>query len=128
MYTLLSLLKADNWSIIYVSGKNNKILPIPETMQGISIIVESKEERNKVNNSCSTHPMSYHLCNKRACPTKNEPQQGISYLKREREGYEIKRRAGRRVSRQAYLRVMLGLKEIEREKDCRDEESERDRW
>jgi hypothetical protein len=27
-----------------VSGKNNKILPIPETMQGISTNVESKEE------------------------------------------------------------------------------------
>jgi hypothetical protein len=25
-------------------------------------------------------------CIKRACPTKNEPQQGISYLEREREG------------------------------------------
>jgi hypothetical protein len=25
------------------------------------------------------------LCYKRACPTKNEPQQGISYLERERE-------------------------------------------
>jgi hypothetical protein len=30
-----------------VSGKNNKILPIPETMQGISTSAESKEERNK---------------------------------------------------------------------------------
>ncbi len=45
------------------------------------------------------------LYNKRACPTKNEPQQGISYLKREIEGCEIKIRAGRRVSRQAYLRL-----------------------
>jgi hypothetical protein len=27
------------------------------------------------------------LYNKRACPTKNEPQQGISYLEREREGW-----------------------------------------
>jgi hypothetical protein len=26
------------------------------------------------------------LYNKRVCPTKNEPQQGISYLEREREG------------------------------------------
>ncbi len=26
------------------------------------------------------------LYNKRACPTKKEPQQGISYLEREREG------------------------------------------
>jgi hypothetical protein len=30
-----------------VSGKNNKILPIPETMQGISTSAESKEERSK---------------------------------------------------------------------------------
>jgi hypothetical protein len=34
-------------SNVYVSGKNNKILPIPETMQGISTSVESKEERSK---------------------------------------------------------------------------------
>jgi hypothetical protein len=27
--------------------KNNKILPIPETMQGISTSAESKEERSK---------------------------------------------------------------------------------
>jgi hypothetical protein len=31
----------------YVSGKNNKILPIPETMQGISTNADSKEERSK---------------------------------------------------------------------------------
>jgi hypothetical protein len=30
-----------------VSGKHNKILPIPETMQGISTTAESKEERSK---------------------------------------------------------------------------------
>jgi hypothetical protein len=30
-----------------VSGKNNKILPIPETMQGISTSAESKEKRSK---------------------------------------------------------------------------------
>jgi hypothetical protein len=30
-----------------VSGKNNKILPIPETMQGISTSAESKEERSQ---------------------------------------------------------------------------------
>jgi hypothetical protein len=30
-----------------VSGKNNKILPFPETMQGISTSAESKEERSK---------------------------------------------------------------------------------
>ena len=34
-------------SNVYVSGKNNKILPIPETMQGISTSAESKEERSK---------------------------------------------------------------------------------
>jgi hypothetical protein len=32
---------------VYVSGKNNKILPIPETMLGISTSAESKEERSK---------------------------------------------------------------------------------
>jgi hypothetical protein len=38
------------------------------------------------------------LSNKRACPSKNEPQQqGISYLEREREGV-------RERGRQAYLR------------------------
>ena len=34
-------------SNVYVSGKNKKILPIPETMQGISTSAESKEERSK---------------------------------------------------------------------------------
>jgi hypothetical protein len=31
--------------------KNNKILPIPKTMQGISTSAESKEERCKKNNN-----------------------------------------------------------------------------
>jgi hypothetical protein len=30
---------------VYVSGKNNKILPIPETMQGISTRAESKRKK-----------------------------------------------------------------------------------
>ncbi len=30
-----------------MSGKNNKIVPIPETTQGISTSAESKEERSK---------------------------------------------------------------------------------
>jgi hypothetical protein len=30
--------------------------------------------------------------NKRVCPTKNEPQQGISYLERAREGGERERK------------------------------------
>jgi hypothetical protein len=38
---------AANRSNVYVSGKNNKILPIPETMQGISTSAESMEERSK---------------------------------------------------------------------------------
>ncbi len=38
---------AANRSNVYVSGKNNKIRPIPETMQGISTSAESKEERSK---------------------------------------------------------------------------------
>jgi hypothetical protein len=29
---------------------------------------------------------SHNLYNKRACPTKNKPQQGISFLEREKEG------------------------------------------
>jgi hypothetical protein len=46
------------------------------------------------------------LYNKRACPTKNEPQQGISYLERERAGVRDREGlAGRQVSRQAYLRL-----------------------
>ena len=32
-------------SNVYVSGKNNKILPIPETMQGISTSAESKRKK-----------------------------------------------------------------------------------
>jgi hypothetical protein len=44
-----------------------------------------------------------HLYNKRARPTKNEPEQVISYLEREREGCE-RERVGEQASRQAYLR------------------------
>ncbi len=40
---------AANRSNVYVSGKNNKILPFPETMHGISTSMESKEERSKKN-------------------------------------------------------------------------------
>jgi len=36
-----------NRSNVYVSGKNDKILLIPETMQSISTIAESKAERSK---------------------------------------------------------------------------------
>jgi hypothetical protein len=52
-------------------------------------------------NNCSS------LYNKRVCPTKNEPQQGISYLERAREGGERERERGVvvRVSRQSYLRL-----------------------
>ena len=32
-----------------MSGKNKKILPVPETMQGISTSEESKAERSKKN-------------------------------------------------------------------------------
>jgi hypothetical protein len=46
------------------------------------------------------------LYNKRACPTINEPQQGISYLEREKAGVrEREGLAGRQVGRQAYLRL-----------------------
>ncbi len=45
------------------------------------------------------------LYNKRQCPSKNEPQQGISYLEREGEGMrERGGQAGEQVSRQAFLR------------------------
>jgi hypothetical protein len=36
-----------NRSNVYMSGKNNKILPIPETIQCISTSTESKEKRSK---------------------------------------------------------------------------------
>jgi hypothetical protein len=39
--------------------------------------------------------LNTYLYNKRACPTKNEPQQEISYLEREREGGERERGVGR---------------------------------
>jgi hypothetical protein len=38
------------------------------------------------------------LYNKRVRPTKNEPQQGISYLEREREGEQVSRQAFPRFS------------------------------
>jgi hypothetical protein len=40
-----------------------------------------------------------YLYNKRVRPTKNKPEQGISYLKRAREGVERERGVGGRVSR-----------------------------
>jgi hypothetical protein len=36
---------AANRSNVYVSGKNNKILPIPETTQGISTSAESQKRK-----------------------------------------------------------------------------------
>jgi hypothetical protein len=38
--------------------------------------------------------MNSFLYNKIVCPTKNEPQQGISYLEREREGVRERGVAG----------------------------------
>ncbi len=38
---------AANRSNVYVSGKNHKILPIPDTMQGESTSTESKKIRRK---------------------------------------------------------------------------------
>ena len=43
---------AANRSNVNVSGNNNKILPIPETIQGISTSVDSKEERSKKKKKC----------------------------------------------------------------------------
>jgi hypothetical protein len=71
-----------------------------------------------------------YLYNKRVCPIKNEPQQGISYLEREREGVGGRegwegvrdRGVGGWVGQQAgILKVYLGLGEIER----RDRDTER---
>jgi hypothetical protein len=45
-YTCVHAKAAANRSNVYVMGKNNKILPIPETMQGISTSEESKKEEN----------------------------------------------------------------------------------
>jgi hypothetical protein len=36
---------AANTSYMFVNGKNNKILPIPETMQGISTSADSKGKK-----------------------------------------------------------------------------------
>jgi len=44
--------------------KNNKMLPIPETMQGISTRAESKEERSKKKTKKTNHfliPMPTHF-------------------------------------------------------------------
>jgi hypothetical protein len=68
--------------------------------------LQSLIEKNKCNNKKNKKSFNIHLLyNKRACPTKNEPQQGISYLKRAREGGEKKREVGGRVSSQSYLRL-----------------------
>jgi hypothetical protein len=59
--------------------------------------------------------IGFYLYNKRACPTKNEPQQGISYLERERAGErEREGLAGWQAGQQAGIfKVMLGLGVIE---------------
>jgi hypothetical protein len=70
-----------------------------------------------LNISClklSIHFCWVYLYNKRVCPTKNEPQQGISYLERARERGERERGVGGQVSRQSYLG--LGLGETERQR------------
>jgi len=63
------------------------------------------------------------LYNKRQCPSKNEPQQGISYLEREREGVCVRegregvreRGAGGRAGQHAGIsKVLLGLEEIQK--------------
>jgi hypothetical protein len=56
-----------------------------------------------------------YLYNKRACPTKNEPQQQeISNLKRERE------RGGRAGQQAGIFKVRLGLGEIQKIQRYRD--------
>jgi hypothetical protein len=49
-----------------VSGKNNKILPIPEIMQGISTSAESKEERSKKNKKKSMKRFELNLVSTKA--------------------------------------------------------------
>ncbi len=57
--------------------------------------------------------LSY-LYNITVCPTKNEPQQqGISYLEREKEGFE-RGRGGRAGQQAGIFKVRLRLGEIER--------------
>ncbi len=51
---------AANRSNVYVSGKKKKkILPIPETMQGISTSAESEEERSKKKKKKRYHISSF---------------------------------------------------------------------
>jgi len=57
---------AANRSNVYVSGKNNKILPIPEIMQGISTSAESKEERSKKNKKKSMKRFELNLVSTKA--------------------------------------------------------------
>jgi hypothetical protein len=59
------------------------------------------------------------LYNKRACPTKNEPQQQkISYLEREKEGC-VREREGWGI-----FKVRLGLGEIYREREIEGTDGE----
>jgi hypothetical protein len=52
----------------------------------MNIRTDQRSEKNELRILINTY-----LYNKRACPTKNEPQQGISSLEREREGGERER-------------------------------------
>ena len=62
MVHLCTCKAAANRSKVYVSGKNNKILPIPETMQGISTSAESKEERSKKKSLVKRIKVSGNFC------------------------------------------------------------------
>jgi hypothetical protein len=50
------------------------------------------QQKVKYFNTFERKRCSCNLYNKRACPTKNEPQQGISYLERERAGVRERER------------------------------------
>jgi hypothetical protein len=78
-------------------------------------------------NAITQSYLETYLYNKRARPTKNEPQQGISYLEREREGWDRERKEVRERERWAsgsvgrIFKVRFGRK---REKEGKDRDIE----
>ncbi len=75
---------------------------------------------------CYSSELTGYLYNKRACPTINEPQQGISYLERERAG--VREREGLAGRQAGIFKVRLGLGAIEGRDRNTEIQGDREKW
>jgi hypothetical protein len=86
------------WTLFWIK-KNYIVDKIVKKWKFYKLTVVKKDNEN-LNTICFIN-----LYNKRVRPIKNEPQQGISYLERLREGGEREGRVGGQVSTESYLRL-----------------------